>query len=166
MNPQRATLRPPAPQYTERHAMTMDKTLYIASDHAGFSLKQALIAHLMDKDWNMQDLGPYSDESVDYPDYANVLCAKVLESGRFGILICGTGIGMSIAANRHKGIRAALCTHEFQARATREHNDANILCLAERITAPALACALADAFLAASFEGGRHQRRIGLLEMC
>ena len=146
--------------------MTTEKTLFIAADHAGFTLKQALVAHLAGKGWDMHDLGTHSADSVDYPEYAHILCAKVLESGRPGILICGTGIGMSIAANRHKGIRAALCTHEFQARATREHNNANVLCLAERITAPGLACAMADAFLAAPFEGGRHERRVALIEQC
>ena len=146
--------------------MNSAKTLFIAADHAGFFLKQALIAHLADKGWDMRDLGAHSPESVDYPDYAHALCAKVLESGSLGILICGTGIGMSIAANRHKGIRAALCTHEFQARATREHNNANVLCLAERITGPGLACALTEAFLASSFEGGRHERRVALIEEC
>jgi ribose 5-phosphate isomerase B len=144
--------------------MSQTQNIYIAADHAGFSLKQVLVRHLQAKGRNMLDLGTHSTDSVDYPDYAHVLCGKVLESGSFGILICGTGIGMSIAANRHKGIRAALCTHEFQARATREHNNANVLCLAERITGPGLACALADAFLSSSFEGGRHERRVALLE--
>ena len=144
--------------------MTQEKTIYIAADHAGFSLKQILVRYLQENGWNMLDLGTHNTDSVDYPDYAHNLCCKVLESGSFGILICGTGIGMSIAANRHRGIRAALCTHEFQARATREHNNANVLCLAERITGPGLACALADAFLSSSFEGGRHERRVALIE--
>jgi ribose 5-phosphate isomerase B len=139
-------------------------TLFIASDHAGFTLKQDLLAHLAGKAWDIRDLGPDSDAGVDYPDYARSLCAEVLATAAFGILICGTGIGMSIAANRYKGIRAALCTHEFQAEAARRHNDANILCLAARLTAPPLARALVDAFLAAPFEGGRHQRRIALIE--
>ena len=140
------------------------KTLYIAADHAGFSLKQILIPHLSDLGWTMKDLGTHSADSVDYPDYAHALCTKVLETGNLGILICGSGIGMSIAANRHKGIRAALCTHESQARATRAHNNANVLCLAERVTAPGLACLLAEAFLSCSFEGGRHERRVAAIE--
>ncbi|MDR2076136.1 MAG: ribose 5-phosphate isomerase B [Desulfovibrio sp.] len=138
--------------------------LFIASDHAGFSLKQDLLAHLREKSRNIQDLGPASDLSADYPDYARTLCARILAANAFGILICGTGIGMSIAANRHQGIRAALCLHEFQAEAARRHNDAKILCLAARLTAPPLARALVDVFLAAPFEGGRHQRRIALID--
>jgi ribose 5-phosphate isomerase B len=139
-------------------------TLFIASDHAGFSLKEDLLAHLRGKAWEIRDLGPASDAAADYPDYAHALCARILAANASGILICGTGIGMSIAANRHKGIRAALCTHEFQAEAARRHNDANVLCLAARLTAPHLARALVDAFLAAPFEGGRHQRRIALID--
>ncbi|MDR1359578.1 MAG: ribose 5-phosphate isomerase B, partial [Deltaproteobacteria bacterium] len=140
-------------------------TLFIASDHAGFSLKGDLLAHLAGKVRDLRDLGPASAAGVDYPDYAHALCAEILAADAArGILICGTGIGMSIVANRHQGIRAALCTHEFQARAARMHNDANVLCLAARLTAPPLACTLADAFLAASFEGGRHERRIKLID--
>ncbi|MDR2489532.1 MAG: ribose 5-phosphate isomerase B [Desulfovibrio sp.] len=136
----------------------------IASDHAGFTLKQTLCRHLTDRGWTMEDLGAYSQESCDYPLFANTLCQKALRTGNKGILICGSGVGMSIAANRHKGIRAALCTHEFHASATRAHNDANILCLGERVTAPGLACLLADVFLDTAFEGDRHQRRIDLID--
>lgn len=139
-------------------------TLFIASDHAGFTLKQALRQHLEARGWKTEDLGAHSRESCDYPLFADTLCREVLRTGHKGILICGTGVGMSMAANRHKGIRAALCTHEFHAAATRAHNDANVLCLGERITAPGLACILADIFLSTEFEGGRHQRRVGLLD--
>lgn len=142
-----------------------DAALFIASDHAGFALKSHLCRHLQERALKVEDLGPYSDQSVDYPDYAHALCARVLESGGRGILICGTGIGMCMAANRHQGIRAALCTHEFQARSCREHNDANILCLAERITAPALAARMADLFLSAGFDGGRHEKRVKGIEV-
>lgn len=145
--------------------MTAGKNIFIASDHAGFALKKVLVPYLENKGFYVTDLGPDSDASVDYPDYAHPLCNKVLETGDMGILICGTGIGMSMAANRHKGIRAALCTCEFQGRATREHNDANVLCLAERITGPGLACAIADAFFSSGFEGGRHQRRVEGIEV-
>ncbi|MDL2279922.1 ribose 5-phosphate isomerase B [Desulfovibrio sp. OttesenSCG-928-G11] len=142
-----------------------DAPLFIASDHAGFALKSHLCRHLQGRSLSIEDLGPHSDQSVDYPDYAHALCARVLQSGGRGILICGTGIGMCMAANRHQGIRAALCTHEFQARSCREHNDANILCLAERITAPALAARMADLFLSAAFDGGRHEKRVRGIEV-
>lgn len=142
----------------------MDKTLYIGSDHAGFTLKISLAEALQKAGWTVEDMGASSQASCDYPDFAHAVCARVLETGSFGILICGTGIGMSIAANRHKGIRAALCTHEFHARAARAHNDANVLCLGERVTAPGLAAELAEIFLTTKFEGGRHQRRIEKIE--
>lgn len=138
-------------------------TVYVASDHAGFALKQELAKHLESGGWTVVDLGAHTEESCDYPLFADALCAKVEQTGHQGVLICGTGIGMAIAANRHKGIRAALCTHEFQARATRAHNNANVLCLAARISAPPLACLMADLFLETEFEGGRHQRRVDLL---
>ena len=139
-------------------------TLFIASDHAGFTLKQALCQHLESKGWKVEDLGAHSQASCDYPVFADELCREVLRTGHKGILICGSGVGMSMAANRHKGIRAALCTHEFHASATRAHNNANVLCLGERVTAPGLACILADLFLTTEFEGGRHQRRVDLFD--
>ena len=135
-------------------------TIYIASDHAGFALKKYLRLLLKEKGWTVEDLGPDSSASTDYPEYAHKLCKNVLATGHKGILICGTGIGMSMAANRHKGIRAALCTHEFHAEICRRHNNANILCLGERITAPALAAILVERFLNTDFEGGRHQCRV------
>ena len=143
--------------------MTTSTPLYIASDHAGLHLKSALVEYLSTVGFQAEDVGTYSGESCDYPDFAHRLCQKVLETGGKGILICGTGIGMSIAANRHEGIRAALCTHEFHAEATRAHNNANVLCLGERITAPGLACLLARIFLTTEFEGGRHAGRIAKL---
>ena len=145
--------------------MTDTTPLYIASDHAGLALKNALVEYLPTVGFQAEDVGTYSGESCDYPDFAHRLCQKVLETGGKGILICGTGIGMSIAANRHEGIRAALCTHEFHAQATRAHNDANVLCLGERITAPGLACLLARIFLSTPFEGGRHAGRIAKLAL-
>ncbi|CAK7010075.1 MAG: Putative sugar phosphate isomerase YwlF [Desulfovibrio sp.] len=143
----------------------MNKTVYMGSDHAGLALKETLCSALRDMGWTVEDVGAYTGESCDYPDFAHTVCTRVLETGSFGILICGTGIGMSMTANRHKGIRAALCTHEFHARATREHNDANILCLGERVTAPGLAVELAKIFLTTEFAGGRHQRRIEKIEL-
>ncbi|MDL2271629.1 ribose 5-phosphate isomerase B [Desulfovibrio sp. OttesenSCG-928-I05] len=141
------------------------KAIYIGSDHAGFALKEVLVAALREEGKNVVDMGPMNAERTDYPDYARTVCAKVLESGDPGILICGTGIGMSIAANRRHGIRAAVCTHEFHARAAREHNNANILCIGERVTAPGLAVELARIFLSASFTGGRHEARVAKIEI-
>ncbi|MDR3176333.1 MAG: ribose 5-phosphate isomerase B [Desulfovibrio sp.] len=142
-----------------------NKTVFIASDHAGYPLKQQLCRELGKLGWEMADLGTYSEESCAYPEFAHKLCAKVLENGHKGILICGTGTGMSMAANRHSGIRAALCTHEFQAKIARAHNDANVLCLAGRVTSPPLALALCEVFLEQEFEGGRHVRRVELIEI-
>lgn len=139
--------------------------VYMASDHAGFSMRGMLAQELTRMGHEVRDLGPDSLESCDYPIFARKVCEKVLaEPGSFGILVCGTGIGMSMAANRISGIRAALCSCEFQARATRQHNNANVLCLGERVTGPSVALAMAEAFLATAFEGGRHQRRIDLFE--
>lgn len=143
----------------------MNKTVYIGSDHAGLALKQTLAGALGGAGWSVEDVGAYTKESCDYPDIAHTVCTRVLETRSFGILVCGTGIGMSMTANRHQGIRAALCTHEFHARAAREHNNANVLCLGERVTAPGLAAELAKIFLATEFEGGRHLRRIEKIEL-
>ena len=139
-------------------------TVYIASDHAGVHLKAALLERLGDAH-DAHDLGPAEGVSCDYPVSAKAVCERVLsDAGSFGILICGTGIGMSMAANRIPGIRAALCACEFQARATRQHNNANILCLGERVTGPAVALEMAELFLNTGFDGGRHQRRIDLFD--
>ncbi len=134
--------------------------LYIASDHGGFRLKNEIIEHLKEQDIEIEDLGCYTSESCDYPDYAHKLCYKVLETKSRGILVCGTGIGMSIAANRHIGIRASHCTDTFSARMTRLHNDSNVLCLGERITGVGLALDIVDIWIRTEFEGGRHLRRI------
>ncbi len=135
--------------------------IYIASDHAGLSLKNSLAIRLKAMGRQFEDFGTHNEASCDYPDFAVKVCRAVLENpGSFGILVCGTGIGMSMTANRIPGIRAALCTHEFHARATRAHNNANVLCLGERVTAPGLACELAEIFLSTPFEGGRHERRV------
>lgn len=141
-----------------------DKTVYIASDHAGYLLKKELTANLERVGYKVEDLGTDSEASCNYPDFADALCEKVKESKNFGILICGTGIGMSMVANRHKGIRAALCTHVYHALASREHNDANVLCLGARVTAPGLALIMAKMFLRTPFEGGRHAERIALFD--
>lgn len=145
----------------------MSKTVFLGSDHAGLELKTVVAAHLAAAGHTVVDLGPSEAKSVDYPDFAKAVCAKVLETtGSFGILICGTGIGMSMAANRIPGIRAALCVNEYLARMTRLHNDANVLCLGERVIGQGLAASIVDAFMDTAFEGGRHQRRVDLIETC
>ena len=135
--------------------------VYIASDHAGFHLKDFLAEYLVGKGHEVHDLGPASDAGCDYPDSARLVTDALLQrEDALGILICGTGLGMSMAANRVHGIRAALATCEFHARACRAHNNANILCLGERVTGQGLAADLADIFLSTPFEGGRHLRRV------
>lgn len=133
----------------------------LGSDHAGFYLKNEIIEHLTKKGIEVKDFGTYSAESCDYPDYAlKVAEAIVNKEFEFGILVCGTGIGISIAANKVTGIRAAVCSDTFTAHATREHNDANILALGARVVGAGLALDIVDAFLDAKFQGGKHQLRI------
>ncbi len=141
------------------------KNVVFGSDHAGINLKNVLMNHL-DASYKTVDVGPVQKASCDYPVYAKMLCQKVLELQSPGILICGSGIGMSISANRIRGIRAALCLNEYMARMSRMHNNANVLCLGERIVGIDLAKSIMESFLAASFEGGRHQKRIDLIEDC
>lgn len=138
----------------------------IASDHGGYELKQAIISHLSDKGIQSIDFGVDTSEvSVDYPHYAKkVAHAIVNKEVANGILVCGTGIGMSIAANKVPGIRAAVVGDVFSARATKEHNDANIICLGQRVVGEGLALIIVDEWLSATFLGDRHQKRIDLLE--
>jgi RpiB/LacA/LacB family sugar-phosphate isomerase len=133
----------------------------IASDHAGFALKEDLKGYLDELRVTYDDLGPASDAPVDYPDFA-ALVANAVQDGRAerGILICGTGIGMSIVANKFPGIRAALVTDQLTARLSRQHNDANVLALGGRTTPVDLACAIVRTFLTTAFESGRHGRRV------
>lgn len=133
----------------------------IASDHGGLDYKNKIKKHLITKGYDIIDEGTNSNESCDYPDYAKKVGSLVV-SGQVerGILVCGTGIGMSIAANKIKGIRAALCSDTFSAHATREHNDSNILCLGQRVIGESLALDIVDTWLNAEFQGGRHQNRI------
>ena len=138
----------------------------VGCDHAGYELKNELIRHLKDRGYEVTDLGTYSADSCDYPDYAKKVCEEVV-SGRAekGLLVCGTGIGMSMAANKVRGIRAAVLTDEFSAQATREHNDANVLCLGARVLDTERAVKLLDIFLDTPFsEGANHIRRISKLE--
>ena len=139
--------------------------IVVASDHGGYALKLKVAAHLKERGIEVEDLGTHSEESVDYPVYAKKVAKSIL-SGECekGILICGTGIGMSMAANKHKGIRAALCTDLVMAEYTRRHNNANVLCMGARIIAYEMAEMIADKFLETEFEGGRHQRRIDLFD--
>lgn len=142
------------------------RTVYIGSDHAGFELKKRLVSELAALGYAVTDMGTDSVASCDYANIAHPLCAAVLRDAATGILICGTGLGMSMAANRHGGIRAARCDFEIEARLARRHNDANILCLGARIIGVELAQAIMMAFLETPFEGGRHARRIGQIEPC
>ena len=135
-------------------------------DHGGYGLKQEVMAHLKEQGLECKDYGTFSEESCDYPDYAKAVAEAILkgECDR-GILICGTGIGISIAANRYEGIRAANCTDCFMAEATRQHNDANILALGARVVGPGLALKIVDTFLNTEFSNGeRHKRRIEKIE--
>ena len=136
----------------------------IGSDHAGFKLKEHIKDLLNSKGIEFKDFGCFDENSVDYPDISeavsNAVAAGECEKG---ILICGTGIGMSIVANKVNGVRAALCSDTFSARFTRLHNDANVLCFGARVVGAGLACELVDVFLTTEFEGGRHQRRVDLI---
>lgn len=138
-------------------------SIIIGSDHGGFKLKSAIVNHLQELGYKVSDLGCYNTDSCDYPIIAKAVAEKVLEYNSRGILVCGTGIGVSIAANRYKGIRASHCTDTFTARMTRMHNDSNILCLGERITGSGLALDIVDIWLNTDFEGGRHQKRIDMI---
>jgi len=133
----------------------------VGSDHGGFRLKQQIISFLKENNYEFKDFGTYDAESVDYPDYA-LQVAEAVASGEFdrGILVCGTGIGIGIAANKVPGIRAALCNDTFSARASREHNDANILTIGERVVGPGLALDIVRVWLESEFTGGRHAKRL------
>lgn len=137
----------------------------LASDHGGFALKEAIKAHLNEKGYEILDLGTHSEESVDYPQYGKA-CGEAVASGEVqrGIVCCGTGIGISIAANKVKGVRAAVITNEFMAEMTKRHNDANIIALGGRVLETAYAIKLVDIWLTTEFEGGRHQRRVDMLD--
>lgn len=137
------------------------ETIAIAADHAGFELKDLLKGELEAAGYDVLDLGTNGPESVDYPDFADALAGAVTD-GRAsrGVLVCGSGIGISIAANRHKGVRAAAVYDETAARLARQHNDANVLALGARLTGVEIAKACLKTFLETEFEGGRHQRRV------
>jgi ribose 5-phosphate isomerase B len=139
--------------------------IIVGSDHGGFNLKRAIVDDLKEKGVDVTDFGPETAESVDYPDYAKPLAEKVA-AGEYdkGILVCGTGIGMSISANKVKGIRSALVHDTFSAKATRQHNDSNVLAMGERVIGAGLALDIVDIWLNTEFEGGRHERRVCKIE--
>ena len=137
------------------------KKIFISSDHAGFQLKEDIKSHLSKKKLSFQDLGPFNDDRVDYPDYAHKVARKVkVNKSNVGILICGSGMGMNIAANRHKNIRAAQCFNLKSTKLSRLHNDANIITLGSRLLNKKLALSCVNIFLNTKFEGGRHSKRI------
>jgi len=134
---------------------------FIAADHAGINIKEFVKELFEKRGHEVVDLGPFSKDRVDYPDFAAKVCKEVLANeGTKGILICGTGIGMSMAANKFDGIRAALCHNEYSAKMAREHNDANVLCLGERVSGEGMIESIVDAWNNSSFQGGRHEGRV------
>tara|TARA_B100000029_G_scaffold506380_1_gene589038 strand:- start:1559 stop:1990 length:432 start_codon:yes stop_codon:yes gene_type:complete len=135
--------------------------VFLASDHAGFTLRQAIGKFLIKKGIKILDLGPKKMNSVDYPDYAHLLVRKMKNNNNnFGVLVCGSGIGMNMVANRHKNIRAALCYNIKTAKLSRQHNNANVLTLGARLTKKNVALKCVNVFLNTNFEGGRHLRRV------
>lgn len=139
--------------------------IILGADHAGLPLKDALAARLRERGWDVDDVGTATADSVDYPDFAHRV-AGAIASGEHsrGLLVCGSGIGMSISANRHAGVRAVVCSEAYSAQMARAHNDANVLCLGARVVGVGLAETILDAFLDGEFEGGRHARRVGKIE--
>ena len=137
----------------------------VASDHGGFALKEKVKEHLVQRGFDVDDLGTHSEDSVDYPSYGKA-CGEAVASGKadLGVVVCGTGIGISIAANKVKGIRCGLCTSVEMAHLTKQHNNANMLALGGRTTEPELALKIVDEWLDTEFEGGRHQRRVDMLD--
>ena len=137
------------------------RNIFISSDHAGYKLKEQIKLHLLKKKISFKDLGPYNEERVDYPDFAHKVAKKVkTNKNNFGILVCGSGMGMNIAANRHKNIRAAQCFNLKSTKLSRLHNDANIITLGSRLITKKNALKFVSVFLNTKFDGGRHLRRI------
>ncbi len=141
------------------------KKIYIGADSAGFRLKEEVKSYLKNKNYEVIDCGCDSEESCHYPVFAKAVCENVVREfdSSYGILICGTGIGMSMCANKHDGIRAALCSDTYSAKMTRRHNDANVLCIGARVIGSCLALDIVDEFLSNEFEGGRHALRVGMI---
>ena len=141
------------------------RIIYIGADSAGYPLKEEVKAHLAELGYEVVDCGTDSTASCHYPEFAVKVCKAVQKNldGAFGILVCGTGIGMSMCANKHKGIRAALCSDTYSAKMTRQHNDANVLCMGARVLGSCLAMDIVDQFLTNGYEGGRHAIRVGMM---
>jgi ribose 5-phosphate isomerase B len=140
--------------------------IYIATDHAAFCIKEDVKKILETLGYEVVDLGPENDDRVDYPDFAHKLCLKVLEdTNSHGLLICGTGIGMSLSANKHKNIRAALCHDAYTASMARAHNDANVLCFGQRVVGLGTIESICQAWESTNFEGGRHADRVEKIEI-
>ncbi|WP_258103018.1 ribose 5-phosphate isomerase B [Marinoscillum sp. MHG1-6] len=139
----------------------MSKKIAIGGDHAGYYYKEKMVEWLKNNGYEVKDFGPYSTDSADYPDFVHPTC-EAIEKGEydFGVLICGSGQGVTITANKHQGIRAALCWDRDIAKVTREHNNSNVICFAARFTAYELAESMVETFINTPFEGGRHQRRV------
>ncbi len=141
------------------------RKIYIGADSAGYFLKEEIKSHLTQNGYEVFDCGTDSTDSCHYPIFAKAVCQRVqneLDSA-FGILVCGTGIGMSMCANKHKGIRAAVCGDTYSAKMTRMHNDANLICIGARVTGPSLALEIVESFLSSDFEGGRHKIRVDMI---
>jgi ribose 5-phosphate isomerase B len=144
--------------------MTADKRIVLSSDHAAIPLRRAIAAHIEAKGWEVEDIGPQTPESVPYPAQGAAAAARVASGEcRFGIILCGTGQGIMMAANKVKGIRCGVCSDTFSARMIRQHNDANMLSLGARVVGEGLALDIVDAFLDAGFEGGRHAPRVDMI---
>jgi ribose 5-phosphate isomerase B len=142
------------------------KRIVVGADHAGLALKRALVEVLKARGLDVDDVGTHDDSSCDYPDYAHEVARAVLEDrAHLGLLVCGTGVGMSMAANRHTGIFAVVCSEPYSAEMARKHNDANVLCLGGRVVGVGLAVEILDAFLRAEFEAGRHGKRVQKIEL-
>ena len=144
--------------------MTQDTRIVLSSDHAAIELRQVIAAHLAAAGWQVEDIGPTTPESTHYPAHGEAAARRVASGDcRFGIILCGTGQGIMMAANKVKGIRCGVCADTFSARMIREHNDANMLSLGARVVDEALALEIVDAFLSARFEGGRHATRVDMI---
>lgn len=144
----------------------MSVRVAVGADHGGYEFKNHVADVLRERGMRVIDLGTNSSESVDYPDFAHVCASKIVDGeADFGVLICKSGVGMSMAANRHRGVRAVLCSEPFSAEMARRHNNANVLCLGTNVVGEGLALQIIDAFLSAEFEGGRHERRVQKIEL-
>ena len=145
--------------------MTASNRIVLSSDHSAIALRQAIAAHVAGKGWEVVDIGPTTPESTDYPKHGEAAARRVVSGDcRFGIIVCGTGQGIMMAANKVKGVRCGVCSDTFSARMIRQHNDANMLSLGARVIGEGLALDIVDAFLSAPFDGGRHAPRVEMIK--